>query len=218
MPKALIVHHDKHTRSVLEGLLKDRYLIEGAKNVKAGAKQMIKGKPDVVVIGQDTKEEAARLLTYMRDNQMKKPAVVVVLARGMGMHQQKMMKLGAKGMVEYPVEKDRLCETIHKAMRQVEVVAAGPPPITQEELDSNLSMLENQLNQKMKCFAGRNQVFIRSMITGGVAPQPRICVRCPLREEFGLNREVFYEFIRDVCCSEPGQCEAVQLFRSRESA
>lgn len=218
MPKALIVHHDKTIRGVLEGLLRDRYVIEGAKHVKAGAKQMIKGKPDVVVIGQDPKEEAARLLTYMRDNQMKKPAVVVVLSRGMGMHQQKLMKLGARGMVEYPVEKERLCQTIHKAMQQADAINAAPPPITQEEMDSNLSMLETQLNQKMKCFAGRNQVYIRSLITGGIAPQPRVCLRCPLREEFGLNREVFYEFIRDVCCSEPGTCEAVQLFRARESA
>ena len=89
------------------------------------------------------------------------------------------------------------------------------PPITPAELSANLSDLERQLNQQMMCHAGKNQVFIRSLLTGTGTTQPRITLKCHLRRTIGLNPAVFYEHIRDVCCTDPEQCEAYRQLKER---
>jgi hypothetical protein len=89
------------------------------------------------------------------------------------------------------------------------------PPLSEEELTANLSELEHKLNREMKCPAGRNQVFIRSLLTGTNTTRPRIALKCHLRQEIGLPREVFYEHIRDVCCTDPEQCEAYRALKER---
>ncbi len=89
------------------------------------------------------------------------------------------------------------------------------PPITPEEKGANLSDLEQKLNKEMKCQAGKNQVFIRSLLTGTGTTQPRIMLKCHLRKDIGLKPAVFYEHIRDVCCSDPERCEAYRRFRDR---
>lgn len=93
--------------------------------------------------------------------------------------------------------------------------ADGGPPIALEERRANLSELEKSLNTQMKCHAGRNQVFVRSLLTGSGATKPRITLRCSLRKDIGLDQHVFYEHIRDVCCGDPEQCPAYQDFRKR---
>ena len=95
------------------------------------------------------------------------------------------------------------------------VEEAFGPPITQEELTANLSVLQNKLNHQMKCPAGKHQVFLRSLLTGRSTTRPRITIRCHLRRDIGVTPEVFYEHIRDVCCQEPEQCEAYRRFRKR---
>ncbi len=89
------------------------------------------------------------------------------------------------------------------------------PPMTPDELTANLSVLERQLNQDMCCTAGKNQVYIRSLLTGGSTTRPRVALKCPLRRDIGMTPEVFYEHIRDVCCCEPEQCEAWRAFKTR---
>jgi hypothetical protein len=89
------------------------------------------------------------------------------------------------------------------------------PPLTPEELTTNLSLLERQLNREMRCTAGKNQVYIRSLLTGSSTTRPRIALKCPLKRDIGQPHDVFYEEIRDVCCSEPGQCPAWQAFQKR---
>ncbi len=89
------------------------------------------------------------------------------------------------------------------------------PPLTAEEMTGNLSVLENKLNRDMKCHAGKNQVFLRSLVTGRGATRPRIALKCSLRRDIGQQSEVFYEHIRDVCCNDPEQCEAFQAFKKR---
>ncbi len=89
------------------------------------------------------------------------------------------------------------------------------PPITAEELGANLSALERKLNHEMKCPAGKNQVFLRSLLTSNGTTKPRIALKCHLRRDIGLSQEVFYEHIRDVCCSDPTQCPAYQAFKNR---
>lgn len=89
------------------------------------------------------------------------------------------------------------------------------PPITTEEQGANLTDLEQKLNQEMKCQAGKNQVFVRSLLTGTGTTQPRIAMKCHLRKDISLKPDVFYEHIRDVCCTDPEQCEAYRDFKER---
>ncbi len=89
------------------------------------------------------------------------------------------------------------------------------PDLTPEELTGNLSLLERHLNRTMKCTAGRNQVYIRSLLTGQSTTRPRIALKCPLRRDIGETPEVYFEHIRDVCCSDPEQCPAWQAFKKR---
>jgi len=102
---------------------------------------------------------------------------------------------------------------VRKLPRTVE--EASGPPLTPEELPSNLSELERRLNRDMKCTAGKNQVYIRSLLTGSSTTRPRIALKCPLRRDIKLSPEVFYEHIRDVCCTDPEQCEAWRDFANR---
>lgn len=89
------------------------------------------------------------------------------------------------------------------------------PPLTDEELRVNLSVLQHQLNGEMKCPAGRGQVYIRSLLTGRTTTRPRIALKCSLKKSIGQPHEVFYEEIKNVCCGNPDQCEAYKKFKDR---
>jgi hypothetical protein len=89
------------------------------------------------------------------------------------------------------------------------------PPLTPEELTTNLSLLERELNRQMRCTAGKNQVYIRSLLTFRSNTPPRVALKCPFRRDIGLPANVFYEHIRDVCCRDPQQCEAYRAFKAR---
>jgi len=89
------------------------------------------------------------------------------------------------------------------------------PPLTPEELTGNLSLLERKLNREMKCVAGKNQVYIRSLLTGQSTTRPRVALKCSLRRDINQPQEVYYEHIRDVCCCDFEQCEAWMAFKER---
>jgi len=95
------------------------------------------------------------------------------------------------------------------------MIEAFGPPLTPEELTGSLTLLERQLNRDMKCPAGKNQVYIRSLLAGVGTTRPRLALKCPLRRDIGLGPEVFYEHIRDVCCNDPEKCEAWQALKER---
>lgn len=100
-------------------------------------------------------------------------------------------------------------------VRRVRFDEAAGPPLTPAELTGNLSEIERRLNREMKCTAGKNQVYIRSLLTGSGTTRPRIALKCPLRRDIKLVPEVYYEHIRDVCCTDPEQCPAWQNFKAR---
>lgn len=109
---------------------------------------------------------------------------------------------------------------MHSAMRAYgrgsrRVAEAFGPPLTAEEMTGNLTQMEKQLNRDMKCPAGKNQVFLRSLLTGGSTTRPRLMLKCHLRKDAGMKPEVFYEHIRDVCCCDPEQCEAWRQLKER---
>ena len=95
------------------------------------------------------------------------------------------------------------------------VAEAFGPPVTDEELRANLSVLEQKLNRQMQCHAGKNQVYLRSLLTGCSTTRPRVALKCHLRRDVGLPPEVFFEHIRDVCCCDPDECEALRQFKER---
>ena len=219
MARVLVIHHNKEILRRLATLLDNHHEFMAIDNLLSGVKQLPKIEPDAIVVGHDKKKkEGVRLLRYLRTNAIRTP-VIVVLSAGGGVWQPMLMKLGAKRLLEHPVDESELNEAIRAVVKVRAQELAGPRPITNEERRSNLSILETTLNRKMKCFAGKNQVFIQSQILGGATTRPRIMLRCPLRAEYGLNRDVYYEFIRDICCEDSGQCEAIQRFNAeRESA
>jgi len=103
---------------------------------------------------------------------------------------------------------------VHPKTRKTTREAFGPP-LTDEELAGNLTQIERELNAKMLCPAGKNQVYIRSLLTGTGTTKPRIALKCTFRKDAGQDPEVFYEHIRDVCCCDPEKCEAYRKFRER---
>ncbi|MCA9242910.1 MAG: hypothetical protein KDA32_03055 [Phycisphaerales bacterium] len=89
------------------------------------------------------------------------------------------------------------------------------PPLTDEELNANLSVLERRLNQEMVCPAGKNQVYLRSLMTGRSTTKPRIVLKCHLRKDIDQPQDVFFEEIRSLCCGDPNNCEAYRAFQER---
>lgn len=218
MARLLVIHHDTASLRHLAGMVRGHEFM-AIDNLFSGVKAMPKVKPDVIIVGHDqAKRDGLRLLKYLRENQLKTP-VVVVLSAGAGVDQPMLMKLGAKSLHESPVATEELNKAVDAAMARQASDLAGPCPITDEELNSNLSVLENQLNKHMRCFAGKNQVFIHSQILGGGArTKPRIALKCPLRAEYGLSRDVYFEFIKDACCGHPARCEAYRRFAEDRKA
>jgi DNA-binding response OmpR family regulator len=212
LSKVLVIHHDKAARSVLETAAKHRHEVASSGSLSTALKYAVQHRPHVIIVGHDReKQHGTRLLKYMRDNIMKVP-VVVAFSKGRGHDQQALVKLGAKVFVDLPIDSEKLEVAIRHAVKIRANIDVAAPPITEEELKSNLSLLERDLNKHMKCFAGRNQVYIQATILGGRTTKPRIALKCGLRAEYGLNRDVYLEWIRNVCCGDPNQCEAYQEF------
>jgi hypothetical protein len=100
-------------------------------------------------------------------------------------------------------------------LKRMTVQEAFGPPLTPDELTCNLSEIQNEFNHEIKCPAGRNQVYVRSLLTGTSTTRPRISLRCALRRDIGQVPDVFFEHIRDVCCCDPETCEAWRAMQER---
>ena len=93
--------------------------------------------------------------------------------------------------------------------------ANAAPPLRPEELKGNLSTLQQQLNREIKCPAGQNQVYIRSLVTLKGTTPPRIALKCSFRRDAGMTPDVFLDDIRSMCCGDPKACAAYQQFQNR---
>jgi len=217
-PRILVVHSDKTVRKFLEAMCSVHHEAISASDIKKGLKLILKIKPTLVVVGLDAKKkDALQLLRYMRQYGSLTP-VVVVAGRAAGSLQMSAMKAGAKGFVEFPVDQKRFDREISRVLQDNIDIRDAIPPITKEEEESNRTELELDLNRKMKCPSGKNQVHLQSQILGLAKTKPRIALECPLRLDFAMKPTVYYEYIRDICCSDPSCCEAVQQFRAKNSA
>jgi hypothetical protein len=92
-----------------------------------------------------------------------------------------------------------------------------PPPLRPEEHTGSLARLQNDLNREMKCPAGRNQVYIRSLVTMQGTTKPRMALKCSYRRDAGESPDVFLDDIRRLCCGDPQQCAAYRAFRDRHT-
>ena len=219
MARVLLIHYDPPTLKRLAAYVETAHEVMAVDNLMGGIKYIPKIKPEVIVVGQEALHQpAAKLLTYMRDNRIR-AAVVVVYSKEAAPTQPMLIKLGANALVPDSVDRPQIIEAIRTAQVVYAAQHTAPPPVSEEEQNGNLSMMEHQLNKEMKCFAGANQVFIQSRLLGRSTTKPRIMLRCPIRPDYGLPRDVYYEYIRDVCCQTPSLCEAYRRFTAeRESA
>lgn len=219
MAKILVVHADKTTRHVLEAFASLHHHVSVVEDLRQAARHLGKHPPDLILVGLEVrKKEAIQLLYYLRREDLNIPTVVIA-GPGAGIHQVLAMRIGAAAFLEYPIERDTLNQTISQSLQAAKEAKGEVPPITEEEANANLTELERNLNRHMQCFAGKNQVYLQSLIVGrNHTTKPRVALKCPLRKQFGLPPTVYYEYIRDVCCGNPAGCPAFQEFRARNSA
>lgn len=216
MARILIMHPDRTARKALEKQAGSSHEVQSVADVRAAAKALAKKRPGVVVAGLNGKKtEAFELLRQMQQSPSRVPVIMVATGRA-GSYQSTAMKYGAADFLEYPFEPHTFQEAVAKALTGSYTEKGGQPPLTREELTANLTELEQDLNRRMQCFAGKNQVFLQSFILGGGRKsKPRIALKCPLRQEYGMQPNVYYEYVRDVCCGNPGACPAYQTFKAK---
>lgn len=214
MARVLIIHPERSARRALEQHAGKRHQVSVTSDLRSGLKAMSKFRPQVVVVGMNGKRrDALELLGHMQRNNLKTPTIVVASSEA-GMYQATAMKLGAASFLEYPLEQETFDRTISQVAMADYVAKGEQPPVTEEELTANLTELEASLNRKMQCFAGKNLVYLQSFILGGGrTSKPRIALKCPLRKQYDEPPNVYYEYIRDICCCDPSVCTAHQRFK-----
>lgn len=219
MARVLVIHHDSGPRKFLEARAGFHNEAKGAAGFSKAVKALVKFKPDVILVGIDARpNEAMDLIRHCRRTGIQAPIVVVGPAKA-GTHKQHLLKLGAVDFVEYPMEQTELDRAITQAMDAERETAGKLPPLSPEEVGVNSTDLQNKLNRHMVCFAGKGQVYIQSLILGnGKTSPPRIALKCPLRQQYHYPTDVYYEYIRDVCCADPSVCPAYQDFQAKRRA
>jgi DNA-binding response OmpR family regulator len=197
---------------MLRETIRRRYPVVSYKDAQTALDELEAKAPDVIVAGQSVKRGTALpLLRALRERKRTIP-VIVIGGPGAERHEPTVLRLGAKAFLEHPLKKRRLIAAVAAAMAVATFEDGEIPLLTEEEKTANLNDLEQKLNREMKCFAGKNQVYLQSFIGSSTRSRPRICLKCALRKEYDLSPDVYYEFVRHVCCGEPKLCEAVQRF------
>jgi len=219
MARILIMHAEGGPRAFLEARAKRHHEVHAVKDVSQALKSASRHAPDLILAQTSPKRsEASELLRRLKREALDIPVIVVAEPAAFP-SQPALMKLGAADFLEYPMEQSTLDKAVAAALQKAKDAHDEKPPITQEEAGANLSELETSLNRRMQCFAGKNQVFLQSFVLGnGRTSKPRIALKCALRKKFGMPPDVYYEFIRDVCCGDPSGCPAYQQFQRRYSA
>ena len=219
MARILLVHRDRKARKFIEERASVHHEVRAVDSLGKATRAIATTRPQVLLAEINGKSnDALDLLRYMKRNRIDLPVILVGGARA-GMLKHFAMKLGAKAYIEYPMEQHAFDEAISGSFQADREAHGGVPPITREERDANISELEKDLNRHMVCIAGKNQVYIQALIEGmGRTSKPRVALKCQLRKQFGHPPDVYYEYIRDMCCGDPTACPAFQEFQERNSA
>lgn len=217
MARVLVMHPEPGPLSLLEARASRHHQVIKADSIDAAVRTVPKFRPELIVAYASARHlEALILIRRLKRLGVMVPVLVVVEPSSVAKVQPPAMHAGVAGLLEYPIEQDRFDCAVSSALQNLADQSEQVPPISAEESAANLTDLERTLNRKMVCVAGRNQVFIQSLILGGGrTSRPRIALKCPLRKQFGYKPDVYYEFIRDVCCADPSSCPAYQMFQQR---
>ncbi len=218
MSRILVVNGNELERELIRAIASAEHDVVTSGDLSGAVRELKTEKPDLLITQMDGKTpDAVRLLTHMRDYGLAVPTIVVA-GRNCQDLKAAARKLGAKAFVERPVTRAGLEQAIAAVLNSPAPAPADVPLLTREEKSSNITQLAERLNRQMKCGAGSRQVFIQSFITGRRAKtKPRVCLKCKVRAEFGMRPHVYYEHIRDICCGDPHQCEALRLLRRRNN-
>lgn len=218
MARLLVVHPEKGPRRFLEGRAAVHHDVRSADGVSQAARVLPSFRPDVILAGASQGNGAAvDLLRQLRRCGASAPIIIVGTAKS-GPALPAGLQLGAVAFMEYPMEQGTFDRGVAQALQrdQKPSITQNVPPISAEESKNNLTELTDRLNRHMVCFAGKGQVYLQSLILGaGRTSTPRVALKCPLRRQFGHHPDVYYEYIRDVCCGDPGVCPAYQEFTMR---
>ena len=123
-------------------------------------------------------------------------------------------ELGLRPIEEGELHGTKLRDVLRAALCDVQPTPSSePPPLTDDEQGVNIERLADDLNRRVRCSAGKSQVFLHSFVMGvGQTTPPQITLRCPLRTKLGLETYVYYEQIRDLCCGAPDRCASLQAY------
>jgi CheY-like chemotaxis protein len=220
MPRVVLVCGDESERTMLQACLKG-HDVAGVKCLKDAAKALTQAAPDVVLARLDTKNSTGMdVLRLMRKSQIQTPIIALVPLRGTPLEREA-WQLGVRTYITMPIRYDDVRKAIEKVLADAKVAdeTDDVPPITDYERSENLSLLVDKLLADMKCPAGASRVLIRSVVKGiNDKSEPRVCLRCSIRQAVGLSDYVYYEHIRDYCAGKPKKCEAVIQYKKLRKA
>jgi DNA-binding NarL/FixJ family response regulator len=217
MRSLVVIDRQRRTRRELCSLLATRYTVFGVRNIRGVSKLLRKRRPDLLLVNTAAQDGIAiAVLRWIQLFGIQIPTIVLA-GRGAAREALLAQRLEASAVLNWPTPFARLLEAIESLGAAKPSPVASTPMITADEAQTNLTLLEQRLNREMKCFAGKNKVYIQSVIVGnGLTTKPRVSLKCPLRAEFGLTPNVYYEYIREHCCGCPEECPAVRIFRERQ--
>jgi CheY-like chemotaxis protein len=215
-----LVCGDESERTLLQACLKG-HDVASVKTLKDAAKALTESAPDAILTRLDNKNSTGMdVLHLMKRSQIKIPAIALLTMRGTALENEA-WQLGVRTYLALPIRYDDVRKAVEKVLAEAKSADEGSdvPPITDYERSQNLSFLVEKLNQDMKCPAGANRTLILSVIKGiNNKTQPRVCLRCPIRQAVGLNHYVYYEHIRDYCTGKPKLCDAVIQYKKLRKA
>lgn len=218
MARVVLVCGDPTERTLLQACLKGNDVVS-VKTLKDAGKALTEARPDMAILRLDVKDPTGmEVLRLMKRSQIA-AATIVVLPRQAGSLKTEAWQLGVRTFLSSPIR----YEDFQKAMAEIKKDAGhnntAMPEVTEAEHQANLSSLVSDLQKEMKCPAGSNRVLIRSVVTGlDKKSEPRVCLRCSIRQAVGLNEYVYYEHIRDCCCGQYKTCEAVIQYKKLRQA
>jgi len=219
MARIILVCQDKGEQTLLEACLNGHQVVTITK-MKEAAQVLADAEPDLLVAKVDGKHRAGLdVLRLMRRSRIDAPAVFVLPRRG-GPLESEAWQLGVRDFVQMPIRYEEIHRTIQRVLSEAKRPDRNtPPPISDVERRFNLSFIVEKLTKHMKCPAGTNRVIIRSVISGlDQKSEPRVALRCPIRQAVGLEEYVYFKHIRDVCCKKPENCDALQQYKKLRKA
>jgi len=213
----LIVDRDKLELQALEATLATKHQALAFRKAREGLKSIVESQPDVIVAKLEKRGgPAIEILQFLKDSRRRIPTVVLVPLEA-AERKSDAVKLFAKLFVKSPAPRQDLFQAIESALAHEATGAEKPPPLTPIEERSNLTQLCRELNSRVKCGIGRNQVYVQSVLKGSqTRTRPRVALKCKARPMFGFTQDVYFEHIQKVCCGNSDTlCEALKLYKEK---